>query len=363
MSDASDGGEKTFDPTEKRLEDERQKGNVVKSADISVAAGYLGLLLALILFGPGIVNDFGNSLTGSLARADDLSSKLTSVGGSKIGFQLFSELGIRVLPLFALPFALVLASIFAQNGFAISTSKLMAKSSRISPITNAKNKFGRSGLFEFAKSLTKLVVVSVLVAAFVRLNFESLLGSAAATPPAVAVMIASNVTDLLWLAFLIALVISVFDYLWQRFDHSRKLMMSRQEILDETKNSEGDPHLKQERRRRGYDIATQRMLADVPKADVIIVNPQHYAVALVWNRDALGAPVVVAKGTDEVAAIIRQIAANSAVPIRRDPPTARAIFATVEIGQEVLQEHFKPVAAAIRYAEKIRAMATKRSGR
>jgi len=362
LSDASAGGEKTFDPTEKRLQDERQKGNVVRSADISVAAGYLGLLLALILFGPGIISDVGTTLAGALARADELSTDLTSFGGTKVGLQVFGTLGLRVLPLFALPFALVLASIFAQNGFAVSAGKLMFKSSRISPISNAKNKFGRSGLFEFAKSLTKLFVVSVLVAVFIKLNFEALLGSSAATPPVVAVMIAANVKDLLWLAFLIALVISIFDYLWQRYDHSRKLMMSRQEILDETKNSEGDPHLKQERRRRGYDIATQRMLADVPKADVIIVNPQHFAVALVWNRDALGAPVVVAKGTDEVAARIREIAANSAVPIRRDPPTARAIFATVEIGHEVLPEHYKPVAAAIRYAEKIRQMASKRSG-
>jgi flagellar biosynthetic protein FlhB len=124
--------------------------------------------------------------------------------------------------------------------------------------------------------------------------------------------------------------------------------------MDEQKESEGDPHFKGQRRQRGIGIAMNQMLADVAKADVVIVNPTHYAVALSWNRGSTRAPVCVAKGTDEIAARIREMAAEHAVPIRRDPPTARALYASVEIGEEIGREHFRAVAAAIRFAEGLR---------
>ena len=133
--------------------------------------------------------------------------------------------------------------------------------------------------------------------------------------------------------------------------------MSRQDIIDEMKQSEGDPFVKQQRRQRGYDIAMNQMLADVASADVVIVNPTHYAVALRWRRGDQGAPVCVAKGVDEIAARIRAVAAEAGVPLHRDPPTARAVHASVEIGQEIHAEHYRAVAAAIRFAERLRAKA------
>ena len=136
--------------------------------------------------------------------------------------------------------------------------------------------------------------------------------------------------------------------------------MTRQELLDEMKQSDGDPHVKGQRRRRAEAIATQRMLADVPKADVVIVNPTHYAVALRWDRGSGRAPVCVAKGVDEVAARIREAASLAGVPIRSDPPAARALHASVDLGQEILPEHFAAVAAAIRFAETMRAKARRR---
>jgi len=137
----------------------------------------------------------------------------------------------------------------------------------------------------------------------------------------------------------------------------RNNRMSHQEMRDEIKQSEGDPYMKQSRRQRGYDIATNRMLVDVPKADVVIVNPSHYAVALRWDRSAGSAPRCVAKGTDEVAARIREVAMAAGVPIQRDPPTARALHASVAIGAEIRPEHYRAVAAAVRFAETMRARA------
>jgi flagellar biosynthetic protein FlhB len=150
-------------------------------------------------------------------------------------------------------------------------------------------------------------------------------------------------------------MIGVIDLLWQHFSHRQKLRMSRKEMQDEYKQNEGDPHMKQQRRQRGYDIATNRMLKDVPGADVVIVNPEHYAVALRWDRMPGRAPVCVAKGVDAVAARIRERAQQAGVPIHRDPPTARALHATTEIGAEIAPDHYRTVAAAIRFAEQIRA--------
>ena len=130
--------------------------------------------------------------------------------------------------------------------------------------------------------------------------------------------------------------------------------MSHKELRDEYKESEGDPAMKQQRRQRAQDIAMNQMMGDVPSADVVVVNPTHYAVALKWKRGSGEVPVCVAKGVDEVAARIREKAREAGVPIHSDPPTARALHATIEIGQQISQEHYRPVAAAIRFADAMR---------
>jgi flagellar biosynthetic protein FlhB len=159
---------------------------------------------------------------------------------------------------------------------------------------------------------------------------------------------------LLAIVLAISLTIGGIDFVWQRAEHLRKHRMSRKEMTDEQKDAEGDPMMKQQRRQKAMEVANTQMLADVPEADVVIVNPTHYAVALKWSREAGSAPVCVAKGVDHVAARIREVADESAVPIHSDPPTARALHATVEIGQEIPPDHYQAVAAAIRFAERIR---------
>ncbi len=151
----------------------------------------------------------------------------------------------------------------------------------------------------------------------------------------------------------VAALIGMVDFFWQQAEHTRKNRMSRKEVTDEAKQMEGDPHVKQQRRQRGYEIAMNQMLADVPTADVIIVNPQHFAVALKWNREKGSAPVCVAKGVDEIAAKIRESAAKYGVPIHRDPPTARALYSVVDLGEQIPSEQYRAVAAAIRFAEEM----------
>jgi flagellar biosynthetic protein FlhB len=180
------------------------------------------------------------------------------------------------------------------------------------------------------------------------------------SPGAAMVVLFRYLVEFIGIILVILAVIGVVDLIWQRHDHLRKNRMSRQELLDEIKHSDGDPQVKAQRRQRGREIAMNKMLSDVPQADVVVVNPTHYAVALKWNRAGRGAPVCVAKGVDDVAARIRETAAAAGVPIHSDPPTARALFAAVEIGQEIRPDHYRAVAAAIRFAEAMRLRARER---
>jgi flagellar biosynthesis protein FlhB len=356
MSQASgdQGGEKSFEPTPRRLEEARRRGEVVKSADLTAAAAYLGLLAAFAGFGAVAARGAGTALVAFLGRADTLSGRILGPGGAGLAAGMVGEAVLALAPFFLLPFAGVLAALLAQGAFVAAPEKLVPKLSRISPISIAAQKFGLSGLVEFAKSLVKMSAVAVVLWFYLAAMAGRIIGVLRA-PPA---LLPSEMLDLgvglLSVIAAMAVVIGAADYLWQRFNHARRLRMSFQEIRDELKETEGDPYQKAARRRRGEAIARNRMLAEVPKADVVIVNPTHVAVALKWSRRRGSAPACVAKGLDEIALAIRRRAMEAGVPIHSDPETARALHALVEIGEEAPPELWRAVAAAIRYAEGMR---------
>ncbi|MCG7521707.1 flagellar biosynthesis protein FlhB [Ruegeria sp. Ofav3-42] len=354
MSGQDDDSDKSFEPTPQKLQKARKKGEVAKSNDLSVVAAYVGLLIALLAAGQFAVQRMGSMFVVFIDQSDEFARLLTTGPASgPVGGMLRSALTSASI-LFALPAAAVLLSLIAQRALVFAPSKLQPKLSRISIPSNAKNKFGRSGLFEFAKSFSKLVIYCTCLGLFLRANLSEIL-SASAAPARSSVMLMMNLLfRFFFIVIAVALAIGVVDYVWQYAEHMRKNRMSRKEIQDETKDAEGDPHVKQQRRQRAQEIATNQMMTDVPQADVVIVNPTHFAVALKWSRTAGSAPVCVAKGVDEVAAAIRETAGQAGVPIHSDPPTARALHATVEIGQEISEEHYRPVAAAIRFAEAMR---------
>jgi len=351
---ATGGGEKALDPTDKKLQDARNKGDIPRSTDLLAAASFLGFAGVLGLFGSEISSRAATILSVTIGQAGDLSSSILAPGGASIAQQLVSEVAVILVPLFLVPAVLVIGVIFAQQGWSASLDKLAPKRSRISPLSIAKNRFGPTGLFEFFKSFLKLVIFGIALAVYLAFNAQDILSALALAPGLAVALLGQQLVGFLSAVFVIAAAIAIVDYFWQVYDHRRKLMMSRQEVVDENKDSEGDPHLKQARRQRGMDIASQRMLVDVPSSDVVIVNPEHYAVALKWDRAALGAPICVAKGVDHVAARIREVAREAGVPIHRDPPTARALYGTVALGGEIEADHYKAVAAAIRFAETAR---------
>lgn len=348
-----DSAEKEHEPSQQKLDEARRRGEVPQGRDLYAAAAYGGLLLAGAGFGAAGLARAGGAGQTLLDQADRLAPMMFAGGAPVLG-GLAGSVGAGLWSFLVLPMLAVAAMLATQRALVFAPEKLMPKLSRISPVTGAKNKFGRSGLFEFAKSFVKLIAVTAVLGLFLDARMNAIMATAHLGPGVAASVLMRLLLEFLALVLVLQAVIGAGDLIWQRHDHRRRNRMSRKELMDELKRSEGDPHVKAQRRRRGVEIATNRMLADVPGADVVIVNPTHYAVALKWDRASREPPVCVAKGVDEIAARIRDRATEAGVPLRHDPTTARALHATVEIGAPIRPEHYRAVAAAIRFAETMR---------
>lgn len=358
MSD-EETGDKPHEPTQRKLEQARKKGEIPRSQDLSTAAAYGGLVLAATAFGAQSFQDLGSALMVLIDQAHAFDLLLVSDAAAPVMAGLVWRIVGDIAPFLLVPAALALVTIIAQRAFVVTPSKIQPKLSRISILSNAKNKFGRSGLFEFGKSFVKLLVYSAVLGLLIVNRLPEMAGTVRTEPGLVLTLLMRLSMEFLFIVLLISMLIGAVDFLWQRTDHLRKNRMSDKDLRDESKETEGDPHMKGERRARGQEIALSQMMSDVPTADVVITNPTHYAVALRWSRLPGEAPVCVAKGVDEVAARIREMAQEHAIPLHRDPPTARALHATTEIGQEITPTHYRAVAAAIRFADRMRQRAKK----
>jgi flagellar biosynthesis protein FlhB len=358
VSGGDDSAEKEHEPSQKRLDDARAKGEIARSADLVTACGYAGLLLTATALGARSLQTIGGVGAALLDHADRLAPLVMHSGAAPLA-GLMSSVIWAVAPFFLVPALAALGYLLASKSLIFTPDKLAPKLSRISPLSTAKQKFGRTGLFEFAKSLVKLGIISTLLAIFLIQRSDDVIGTLYLSPAMSTALLMQLFLHFMSIVLIIAVVSGGIDFMWQRAQHIRQNRMSRKDLMDESRDQEGDPHTKAQRRQRGYDIATNQMLADVAKADVIVVNPTHYAVALQWNRAAKQAPVCLAKGTDEIAARIREKAAEAGIPIHSDPPTARALHANIEVGQQIRPEDYRAVAAAIRFAEAMRKRARK----
>ena len=350
--------DKEHAPSEKKLADARRQGDIAKSTEILGAAAYAGLLLAAIAGGP-LVYQAASAGQVLIGQAPEIARLATDSARTVMGGVLLAAVW-PVLALLGLPALGVVLALLAQQAVTLTPDKLAPKLSRISPLATAKKKFGAEGLVEFAKSFAKLVIVSAVLGWFLVGQSDAILATSALDPRQSLVLLMEQLGQFLMAVVIITFAIGGIDLLWQRHSLHQRNRMSRQELMDEMKDSEGDPQTKMQRRQRGQDIAMNQMLADVAGASVVIVNPTHYAVALKWTRGGRTAPVVVAKGVDEVARRIREAAAEHGVPLHSDPPTARALFASVAIGKPIDRDHYRAVAAAIRFAEAMRKRAKAR---
>jgi flagellar biosynthesis protein FlhB len=354
--------ERSLEPTVHKLEQARRRGEVPQSRDVTSFGLYVGLLVALLGFAGKMALDLGAALMPFLEQPDQLLALRTP--GALIGLTAGASLdvlgGIAPLLLPALGVALAL---IAQQAVVFAGERLQPKWSRMSVIANARQRFGAKGLIEFAKTLLKLLAVTVVVLLVVWASIDQIVVLPRSDARALGPSLLEMTVQILLPLLAVTGAIAAADYVWQRFDHLKRQRMTHQEFKEEQKHTEVDPNLKQSRRERAIAIATNRMLRDVPSADVVITNPSHYAVALRWDRARVGAaPHCVAKGADEIALRIRQIAQEHGVVTFEDRPLARSLYDLVEIGEEIRVEHYRAVAAALNYAGRQRAKRTQNGG-
>ena len=346
--------EKSHEPTPRRLEKARETGDVAHSKDAETFAAYLGFGAAMVVGGGWAASRIGETLAPFLARPGELAGLLLSGAAGETGLALMVRLGPPVLALVAAPAAMIVAVLAAQRGIVLAPQRIRPKLSRLSPVKNAEQKYGPRGLVEFAKSAVKLGAIGAVLAYVLSGELERLSAYVGRDPRLTGALLDRQFRLVLGGVLVVAAALAAFDLAWQHFDHRRRLRMSHKEMKEETKQTEGDPYMRAERRSRAEAIANNRMLLAVPEADVVVANPTHFAVALKWERETGGAPVCVAKGVDELALAIRARAEEAGVPVRTDAPTARSLHALVEIGREIPPEHYQAVAAAIIFADEMR---------
>ncbi|WOI52673.1 EscU/YscU/HrcU family type III secretion system export apparatus switch protein [Parvularcula sp. LCG005] len=348
MADNDTGADKSYDASPERLKQERKKGNVPQSPELITLARYTGLWIGVIAVAGMLSQEAAERLSGFLINPE--ASSRFMMNGGKIA-TMFSPLALAFVGLLLLPIILVVISLIAQNAITFAPNKLKPDIKKLDPIKNAGKKFGPSGLTDFLKSVIKVVVLIAAGFVIARVQLPSLMASVGAPPGLIYGEIGVLLRYVLLVAVILAAVAAAIDTPLRWHRHRKDLRMSRQEMIDETKDIDGDPQQRSMRQAKAREIAQNRQLLDVPKADVIVVNPTHYAVALRWARDNNEVPRCVAKGTDHMAARIREVAEEAKVPIYRDVATARSLYASVDVGEEIQREHYEAVAAAIRFAD------------
>ena len=346
MADEDDASDKTQDPTQKRLTDAHERGDVVKSQEINtwfvIAGGTLVLSNFAGSVGSGIMMPLRNLIANSWMIHTDGASLLGL--GQSLGYVVLAALGV---PFLMLALAAI-AGNMVQHQLVWSFESLKPKFSKVSPAAGAKRLFGKQAAANFAKGLFKLVALGAVMTAILWPERHRLEAFEHFGPEMILSATTSMIVHLMGAVVAMLAVVAIADYLFQYRQWFERQKMSLQEIKEEYKQSEGDPHIKGKLRQLRQARMKKRMMTAVPKASVIITNPTHYAVALSYER-GMPAPICVAKGVDAIALKIREIAGQHDIPIVENVPLARALYATVEIDDEIPVEHYHAVAEIIGY--------------
>ena len=345
MADEDDGGERSEDPTQKRLDDALERGDVAKSQEVNTWFMIAGATLVLSTFAGsigGIQTPLKNVIANSWMLRTDGPSLLQLA--QHLEYAVFAAIGVPLLMLLIA----AIAGNMLQHRLVWSGESLKPKLSKISPMEGAKRVFGKQAVANFAKGLFKLVALGAVMTAVLwpeRHRLESMLRS---DPTSLFGVIVSLSVHLMGSVVAMLAVVAIADYFFQYRQWYERQKMSLREMKEEFKQSEGDPHIKGRIRQLRQARMKKRMMAAVPKASVIITNPTHYSVALSYER-GMPAPICVAKGVDLIALKIREVAGQHDIPIVENVPLARALYATVEIDDEIPVEHYHAVAEIIGY--------------
>ncbi|MSO76776.1 MAG: flagellar biosynthesis protein FlhB [Alphaproteobacteria bacterium] len=347
MADEQDDAEKTEEPSQRRLDQARDKGQVIASKEVNNWFILLAATVVTIMIAPNMARDLARIMVPFLDHPHLL--RADADGLARLLPELLGEVGLAL----ALPILAILAAAAAgpliQHGLLVSIETMKPKFEKVSPFAGIKRLFSMRALVEFCKSMVKVSVVAGAAFYMMRPAMDRAETIAGLEAGPLLAELAHVAGRLLIGVFAAMTAIAALDYFFQRFQHQKQLRMSRQDVKDEYKETEGDPFIKQRVRQIRMDRARRRMMAAVPKADVIITNPTHYAIALRYVQDQMAAPRVVAKGVDFLAQRIREVGAEHGVPTIENPPLARALYAAVDIDAEIPAEHYRAVAEIISY--------------
>ncbi len=346
MADDQDKDSKTEDPTEKKIRDAAEKGNVPFSREAPIFASILAAFTYLVFFVPAGLHRLAESLGGIFEKPDEW-PLANGNDALSLFHHVFMAAGAFLLPGFALMIGFGLAASILQNVPSPVAERIRPQLSRVSPAKGFGRIFGASGLVEFAKAIAKVLVVGAVVALAMKGNFFDTLTAMESEPSVILVMIGGDTRKILVVVLLVMAAIAVADLLWQRHHWFTELRMTKQEVKDELKQTDGDPILKARQRSLQRDRARKRMMAEVPHATMVIANPTHFAVALRYVREEGGAPKVLAKGQDLLALRIREIAEAHGIPVFEDPPLARSMFAQVSVDNFIPPVFYKAVAELV----------------
>jgi len=352
MAEDRDDSQRTEQPTQKRLQEAEERGDVTQSPDI---AAWLVLAAAtgfVAIWGTSTASGLRQLMTGFLDKPHAIALDARNAGG------LLESIGYPLLGILAIPFGILLfvgvGAHWLQHKPVFSVAKLKPDISRLSPLKGLERLFGRAALVNFAKGLVKTFLSAAAIGLTLWPSREQILAAATLPVNQILPLVLSLTTQFLIAALAVLAVIAMADYGFQHFERLRRLKMTRQEVRDEFKQTEGDPVVKARLRQIRSERARRRMIAAVPKAAVIITNPTHYSVALAYEAGTMAAPVVVAKGVDHLALKIREVGAEHNVPIVENPPLARTLYASVDLDESIKPEHYKAVAQVIGYVMRLK---------
>jgi len=345
MAEGNDGASKTEEPTPKKLEDARKKGDTAKSQDISQLASLVGAFGVLAIGGGWFARDLAMKLLPFVAHPEDID--MSGGGVMLVGQQaVMATAPILFTVLFAAAIAGFAGNVF-QTGLIWTGEKAKPDFKKVSPMEGFKKIFGIDGLVQFLKSVLKIVVTGWVAWMTMKSHADELGQLAALDPVAMLPLCVDLLKSLFYSVIAFLAVTALVDFIWQKLRFTQKMRMTREELKEEYKQSDGDPHVKAKQKQIRAERARRRMMQNVPTATVIVMNPTHYAVALRYEPGVSGAPECVAKGVDELALRIRAMGEEHGVPIVEDPPLARALYAAVEVDEQIPEAHFEAVAKVI----------------
>ena len=347
MADDTDDSQKTEDPTPKKLEETREKGQVPLSKELNNWIMLLAATIVVVAMGGGIMTRLAETFQNLMINSYQISG---SQGGyERVLVELFTETFYAIgLPVLFLVIAAIAAP-FIQVGPLFAPQSLKPDISKISPVKGFGRLFSMRSIFEFLKGLLKISLVGAVSVVILYPFFDSVDHYVGIPIPQMLAEIKFLFARMMIGILVVLAILAIIDVIYQRVEHFKKLRMSRQEIKDEMRQTEGDPHMKGRLRQLRMQKAHQRMIQSVPQADVVITNPTHFAIALRYDQEKDEAPICLAKGVDKVAQRIKEVAKEHGIMTVENVPLARALFDTVEIDEIIPVEHYHAVAEVISY--------------